>query len=381
MRIILAAGGSGGHIFPAVALAGELEKKGVKNIFFVSSQRRLDRALFAACRYPCFFLSVNPMPRKFNIYRLLVFMLKFFIDTAGSICIVARTRPEVCVGFGGYSSAAIVIAAKMFRVPVILHEQNVFPGKANKILSRFADAIAVSFKESFTFFSRAAKERVVFSGNPLRLEMLTNDRIQSARKLGVSPDVKTVLIMGGSQGCSFLNNTAGRAARLISETPRRAADVQFIHLTGKKDYEQIKQFYRDNKIPGKVFSFLESIADAYCVSDLAITRSGASAIFELAFYSKAMILVPYPNHRNSQKSNAEYFEKAGAAICREEKNFSSEDLARDVLKLLQPGSNLREMELASGRQSVPDAGKKLAEEVVALVRRRKGAGTVPSRKW
>jgi len=371
MRILLAAGGSGGHIFPSIALSRELEKKGIKNIFFVSSRRRLDKTLFANCRYPCFFLSINPMPRKFNVYRIFIFLIKSFIDAVSSLYIIARTTPDVCIGFGGYSSGTIIVAAKMFGIPVLVHEQNFFPGRANRILSRFADAIAVSFKGSFTFFPGERKKRVVYSGNPLRLEMKTGNRIQSAQRLGISPEVKTVLVMGGSQGCTFLNNTAGRAARIINESPQEAGVIQFIHLTGKKDYERLKHFYRKNCIPGKVFSFLESIADAYCVSDLAITRSGASAIFELAFYSKPMILVPYPNPKNNQRSNAEYFAREGGAIHREEKGFTSEDLAREVLKLLTDDSRLRDMALAAGRQSVPSAGKNLAEEVILLARTKK----------
>jgi len=365
MRVILAAGGSGGHIFPSIALAEELEKQGVKDIFFVSSRRRLDRSLFAGSKYPCFFLSVNPMPRKFNIYRILVFMLKFFLDLVRSIMIVIKTRPTVVAGFGGYSSGTIVVAAKMFRVPVLLHEQNVFPGKANEFLSRFADLIAVSFKESFDFFSNV-EDRVVYSGNPLRGDIVTNDRASAARKLGIRPDRKTVLIMGGSQGCSFLNETVSRAARIMNEKVSEEKAVQFIHLTGKKDFERIKKFYEENHIPGKVFSFLESIKDAYSVTDLAITRSGAAAIFELAFCALPMILVPYPNSKNSQKSNAEYFSKKGGAILREEGTFSSQDLAREVVQLLFTGTKLEDMAKASRKLSVPDAGKKLANEVIKV---------------
>ncbi|NQT33367.1 MAG: undecaprenyldiphospho-muramoylpentapeptide beta-N-acetylglucosaminyltransferase [Candidatus Omnitrophica bacterium] len=364
MKIILAAGGSGGHIFPAVALASELEKAGVNDIYFVSSQRRLDRDILQDRAAKCFFLSINPMPLKFAPLKYPQFIRKLLADMAASIRIIRKTRPDAVVGFGGYSSGAIVIAAKLFRIPIILHEQNLIPGRANRSLSRFADRVAVSFEGTFEHLKNA-KEKIVYSGNPLRREILGTARVDAARRLEINAEDLTVLIMGGSQGSSFLNETASKAAMRVMEN--FAGNVQFIHLTGREDYSIVKDFYKNNEIPGKVFSFLERIDDAYAASDLAISRAGAAAIFELAFYAKPMILVPYPNPKNNQRSNAVFFSEAGAAIYKDEKNFSESDLAGEIIWMLSNPSLRDKISEAALSLSVPDASKRLADAVIELV--------------
>ncbi|MFH1847381.1 MAG: undecaprenyldiphospho-muramoylpentapeptide beta-N-acetylglucosaminyltransferase [Candidatus Omnitrophota bacterium] len=367
IKIILAAGGSGGHIFPSVALASELEQIGVKKIHFVSSRRRLDKSILRDSKHDCFFLSINPMPRKFNVFRFAVFIAKLVSDLLMSIYLIVRLRPDVVVGFGGYSSGAISMTAKIFCVPVIIHEQNYFPGRANKILSRIVDKIAVSFKDSAQYFSHIP-ERIVYSGNPLRLDMMKKDRAQAAKRLGCFSDKKTVLIMGGSQGSSFLNETASKAAFWIVQ---KDADIQFIHLTGKKDYESIRDFYRTNNIKGKVFSFLDRIDDAYALCDLAVTRAGAAAVFELAYYSKAMIMVPYPNPKNNQRTNALYFHNRGAAVYREEKDLTFSGLAKDMWDMLTDDARRDNISRAAFGLSAPMAGKRLARAVIDLVKNKK----------
>ncbi|MFH1395378.1 MAG: undecaprenyldiphospho-muramoylpentapeptide beta-N-acetylglucosaminyltransferase [Candidatus Omnitrophota bacterium] len=363
MKVILAAGGSGGHIFPSIALADELKKKGNTDIFFVSSKRRLDKNIFKNSRYPCFFLSVNPMPLTFNVFKFAVFALKFFADILCSLYIILTVKPDAVVGFGGYSSGTTCVAAKVFGVPILLHEQNFAPGRANKILCRIADKVALSFDGTDKYFANV-KSKTVYSGNPLRIDTLLKDRDAAAKRLGLFPGIKTVLIMGGSQGCSFLNETVSRAAVIMNK--KMPQKLQFIHLTGAKDYLRIKQFYEENVIPGKVFSFLESISDAYAASDLAVTRSGAAAVFELAYYSRAMILVPYPNPKNNQRSNARYFSDKKAAVYKEEGTFSSENLAEEIVEILFNKNKLFELSQSAGSLACPDAGKKLAEEVFNL---------------
>ncbi|MDP8298994.1 MAG: undecaprenyldiphospho-muramoylpentapeptide beta-N-acetylglucosaminyltransferase [Candidatus Tantalella remota] len=366
-RIILAAGGSGGHIFPAIALASELEKKNAGEICFISSKRRLDRDILKETGYRCFFLSINPMPLKFAPVRVITFFLKLAMDTVASFCIIVSLRPDAVVGFGGYSSGAIARAAKIFGIPLLIHEQNLVPGRANRILCRAADKIAVSFKGSEEQFS-CDKEKVIFSGNPLRTGSLSRDREASARALGVSPEKFTILVMGGSQGASFLNRTVSEAARRIARD--KDLRVQFIHLTGKKDLQSVSAFYSENGIPGRVFSFLEKIEDAYAASDMAISRAGAAAVFELAYYAKPMILVPYPNPKNNQRSNAEYFADKGAAICREEKDLTPESLYDDILNMMEREDERERLSKAAGALSVPDAAEVLAGEVMKLVENR-----------
>lgn len=367
IKVILAAGGSGGHIFPSVALAGELEKMGVPDIFFVSSTRNLDRNILKDVKHKCFFLSANPMPRSFNVIKVLTFIAKVILDTFSALFVIIKTRPDVVVGFGGYSSGTITKMAGILKIPVIIHEQNFLPGRANKILGKNADVIAVSFKDSDECFP-GAKGKIVFTGNPIRTEILSKERRASAMRLGLSPEKFTILVMGGSQGATFLNRTASEAALRVGR--EKNGGVQFIHLSGKKDYSYVTEFYEKNNIPGKVFAFLEAMGDAYAASDMAVSRSGAAAIFELAYYALPMILVPYPNPKNNQGSNAVYFSRNGAAIYKDEKELSGEILSETILSIINDENRMKEMSKKALALSRPQAARSLAEEVVKLAGRK-----------
>ncbi|MGB3114151.1 MAG: UDP-N-acetylglucosamine--N-acetylmuramyl-(pentapeptide) pyrophosphoryl-undecaprenol N-acetylglucosamine transferase, partial [Candidatus Omnitrophota bacterium] len=330
-------------------------------------KRRLDRNILEKSKHKSFFLSVNPMPFRFTPVSAFVFVAKLLADTLASLYILARIRPDVVVGFGGYSSGCIARWAGMFGVPVIIHEQNLIPGRANRLLSGIADRIAVSFRESVSHFP-GEQEKVVYSGNPLRLEILKDNREESAKRLDLSPGKSTVLVMGGSQGSTFLNRTASETARLINE--KSGGGVQFVHLAGSRDYDSVERFYSENGIPSRVFSFLDRIEDAYSACDLAISRAGAAAIFELAFFAKPMILVPYPNIKNNQRQNAMYFSQKGAAVYKEEAELSPDVLADAVIGILEDNEKKRLMSEAAGSLSEPAAGKKLAEEIIKLAKER-----------
>ena len=365
MKVILAAGGSGGHIFPAIALAKELRKKGVEEIAFVSSKRRLDKNILDGSEFKAHFLSVNPMPFNLNPIRLVSFSFKLFIDTLASLWLLIKIRPNAVVGFGGYSSGTISICSKLLGITLIIHEQNFLPGRANRLLSWCADCIAVSFLESMKYF-KAYQDKLFHSGNPIRLEVLSNDREKSLSELDLSSNKKTILIMGGSQGSTFLNETASKMAQELSKSHHNM--VQFIHITGKNDYNKVLSFYSENKISGKVFSFMEQINNAYALADLAISRAGAAAIFELAYYSRPMIIVPYPNPKNNQRSNARYFSDSGAAICKEEKTLTVGELYKEVSVLIDDEIKLDCLAKASSKLSNPTAGEKLAEKVIEIGR-------------
>ncbi len=363
MKVVLAAGGSGGHIFPAVAVADELEKKGAKKIYFISSKRKLDKNILDKVHYEKFFLSVNPMPYRLNPVKYIVFVCKFIADIFSSLFILIKVRPNVVVGFGGYSTGSASICAKVLGIPIIIHEQNLVPGRANKILARIVDKIAVSFKESDEYFPKNEK-KVVFTGNPLRKNMLNGKYEEAVSHMGLSDKKPTVLVMGGSQGSSFLNGTVSEALSYVKKSGK--IDFQVIHLTGQKDHEKVDGFYRENGINAKVYPFLDRMGDAYAASDIAISRSGAAAIFELACYAKPMILIPYPNPKNNQRQNAAYFAQKGAAIYLKEKEIFPEHLAEYMVHLLKDGDARREMSDASFMLSKIDAAEKVAEEAIKL---------------
>jgi UDP-N-acetylglucosamine--N-acetylmuramyl-(pentapeptide) pyrophosphoryl-undecaprenol N-acetylglucosamine transferase len=198
--------------------------------------------------------------------------------------------------------------------------------------------------------------------------MISGVRDTGIERFGLESKRFTVLVMGGSQGSSGINKIASEAAGILNE--KRPGKFQFIHLTGTRDLDEVKKFYKERAIKACVFSFLEKMELAYACSDFAVSRSGAAAIFELAFYSIPMILVPYPNARNNQRTNAVYFSQKGAALYREEHELTAEKLARDVSEMFSDDAKRRELSQRSNALAKPDAGTCLADEVIKLVKTR-----------
>ena len=363
MRIIIACGGSGGHIFPAVALAEGLKAKDASvDIMFVGSNKALDRRIFIKEGFRYQLLSANKLPFTTS-FKTLFFLLKMSVDILRSLFILMKYRPNVAVGFGGYVSAPVIIAAYILRIPRIIHEQNAVPGRANTMLSRFAGLIAISFRETKTYLATYAK-KIVFTGNPIRASLLKDDKMGNIKKLGLDPEKFTMLVIGGSQGAHNLNKAFLRALSGMDKSIR--SRLQIIHITGVTDYGWASDAYKELSVEHRVHSFLDRIEEAYSASDLIVTRSGASAIFEIAYFGRPMILIPYPFALSHQSENASIFSTRGAAIQIDEKDLSSdimkdkiEDLLKDRKKMAEMGENAR-------RISVPDSSHSLAEEVLTL---------------
>lgn len=364
-KILIAAGGSGGHIFPAVALARSIEAKaGGAEIKFVGSNKALDRRIFEKEGFKYSVLSGNKMSYRISP-ALILFFIRLFFDIVKSFFIVLSYRPDGVVGFGGYVSFPIVFAAKIFKIPTVIHEQNVVPGRANRMLFKFADKIALSFDETRKLLSDAESKKAVFTGNPIRREMLKDDKKYGISRFGLDEKKFTILVIGGSQGAHFLNRCFLKAVGMLDG--KAQSSMQVIHLTGVRDYEYVVTKYQSlGKIEHRVHSFIDRMEEAYSASDLVVTRSGASAIFEVAFYGRPMILVPYPHAMSHQAENAHVFSKSGAAIEVEERSLTPE-LFKDIIGGLcnNPG-RLKELSNKAKRLSVPEASVKLAEEVLNI---------------
>lgn len=365
MRILIAAGGSGGHIFPAVALAQELKDKKIGiDILFIGSNKVLDRRIFEKEGFRYALLSANKLPYKATP-GLLLFAIKFLFDILKSFIIIASYRPSRVVGFGGYVSGPVMIAASILRIPSIVHEQNVVPGRANSFSFRLADKIAISFEDTAKSLGPFAK-KIIFTGNPIRISMLKNDRLGGMNKLGLNNDKFTILVIGGSQGAHFLNSNFINALAGLDEDTKRS--LQVVHITGIKDYEWVRSRYDDLGIASRVYSFIDRIEDAYSASDLVVTRSGASAIFEVAFYGRPMILVPYPFALAHQTENARVFSQKGAAMEINEKEISPEVFKERIAALLNDKGKMREMGEKARSLSFPRSSEVLAAAVLNLVK-------------
>lgn len=373
MRVLIAAGGSGGHIFPAIALAKTLQagSKDVE-IRFIGSDKDIDRRIFEKEGFKFSLLSSNKLPYGLTP-RLAPFFVKLSRDLFRTIFTIAGYRPDVVVGFGGYVSFPAVSASAIFGIPRVVHEQNMTPGRANGLLFRLADTIAVSFEETIVHLGPCGK-RARFTGNPVRPEILASSkdpgfREGAIKKFGLDADRFTVLVMGGSQGAHFLNETFIKA--VSSAGPEVKRSLQVIHITGIKDYGWAMAAYGAlHDIRYKVYSFIERIDEAYAAADLIVTRSGASAIFEIALFGKPMVLIPYPLAMSHQSDNARAFFEKGAAIKLEEDGLSPDNLKETLQGLLRDKDRLKGMGEAARRLSTPGASSELArlvlEEIKAL---------------
>ncbi len=360
MRILIAAGGSGGHIFPAVALARKLkERNSGIDILFVGSDKAIDKSIFVKEGFRYSLLSSNKLPYRISI-RTAFFFLRLFFDMVKSFFIVASYRPDTVAGFGGYVSVPVSLAAYILRVPVIAHEQNVVPGRANKILFKIARRIAISFRETGSRLGKDAA-KVVFTGNPIRATLHKSDRRESLKRHGFDKDLFTMLVMGGSQGAHVLNEKFVQALSMMDSGARKS--LQVIHITGIKDYAWAVREYEKIGLAHRVYSFTDSIEDAYSASDLVVTRSGASAIFEIALFGKPMILVPYPFAMSHQSENARVFTMNGAAIEIDEKDLQAEEFKDRIVNLMNDRDVLGALANGARKMSMPQASDNLADAV------------------
>lgn len=358
MRVLIVSGGTGGHLFPAIALAEELKERNTeKEILFVISKKDMDIKTVSKRDLKFRAIDIDSImlrPTFKNLLSILKFTIAFFI----SLLIILEFKPDIVVGFGGYVSLPIITAALILRKKTLIHEQNVKPGRANKLLSYCVDKIAISFEKTKDFFK---KKNVILTGNPLRRELLNIDKLTAIKEFSLSGDKFHILIMGGSQGAHRINLLA--LETFSSFNGLMKDKLQLIHITGNKDYKRVKDGYNMLGIDARVFSFLDEVGYAYTASDLVIARSGATTISEILFFGLPAILIPYPYARTHQTLNAKLLEDKGCCILWEEDKISKKELENSLLRLYNNKSLLKQMSKNCNRLFIVDSTKKLADLV------------------
>lgn len=295
--IMVVAGGSGGHVFPAVAFAQECAARlGPEDrMVFVTTLGKVFSEALPTELHPIFCQARRSLP---GLCRL-----------AGVAWgLVAQHRPSVVVGFGGYFCAPFVFFGKVCGARVVLHEQNMVPGRANRFLRFFADKIAVSFGESQKYFGN--KRRVFVARYPLRRTLQKMDRAVALKNLGFRSDLFTLLAVGGSQGAHRINEVVTQA--LVAHADR--SSVQVVHICGAADVPFVEAAYQSSGVAHRVFAFLKEMHWAYAAADLAVSRSGAGCVQEMLYFALPSILIPYPFAGGHQRHNARAVAKTGAAI-------------------------------------------------------------------
>ena len=350
MKVLIAAGSSGGHIFPAIATTFRLKELNKSTeIRFVGSGKKLDGDIFKNEGYDYYTVSSKR---------------RIFKDLFSAFFILRKFQPDIAVGFGGYVSFPVLIMAKLLGIPTMAHEQNLCPGLANRILSNLVDRVAVSFKETNNFFLR--KSIIEETGNPLRANLVKLDKAKALERFGLNQGKFTMLVMGGSQGAHFVNEIVLEALNDMSDAQK--GRLQVIHLSGIIDFEFVKARYESISVANKVFSFFDMMSQAYSACDLVISRAGATSIAELTFFGRPAILIPYPNAKVHQIDNARFMEENGAAIVIEQRHLSRERLKTALLGLMDDKDALKRMSETSSRLSKPDAAYRLAVEIFNAVK-------------
>ncbi len=323
-RIAVFAGPSGGHLFPALAYAEACKDRWPDSRLFLVSSRRAEN--FARHFEPglfeeVIFLREFPFPSGFSL-RSLKFLIEFPRAFMDSSKILSRIKPDFCAGFGSFVSYPGMRLAMWRKIPNLVHEQNVVPGKATKMLYSHAQLTAMTFENTF---EKAGQGIMAVTGLPLRRVL----RRAAEKKMSENQDKPFhVLVVGGSQGSRGLNKIISETfLRLSSEEKKNLAVT---HITGKADLEQIREIYRANGIQAEVHAFYENMHELYGKADMAITRAGANTLFELALFKVPAIVVPYPYAGAHQAENSGYFEKRGALVQRTESLLTPDWLVEQV---------------------------------------------------
>ena len=361
IKVIISGGGTGGHIFPAVAIANALKRIDPDTeILFVGANGRMEMDKVPAAGYKIIGLDIQGFQRK-SILKNLALPWKMIRSVLKARSIIRDFRPDVAVGVGGYASGPLLYAANQMGIPYLIQEQNSFAGITNKWLGKNAQRICVAFEGMEKFFPAS---RILLTGNPIRKEVVNieNRRFAAAEMLSLSPHKQTILVTGGSLGAGTLNNSFLAGIDKII-----GADVQLIWQTGKYYYQTVKEQTAGREGENiRVMEFLHKMELGYAAADVIVSRAGAGTIAELCVIGKPVILVPSPNvAEDHQTQNALALAKNSAAIMIAD-NVAHRDLVDTALNLVGNPGKSRLLGDNIKKMALPDADEVIAKEVIKI---------------
>lgn len=363
MKVVIAGGGTGGHLFPGIAIAEEIRRRdGSSEVVFVGTEHGIEATIIPREGYPIKYLRAEGVVGKSPV-RMARGVLRNCLSLYDSFALLRGLRPDAVIGVGGYASFGPVLAGHLMSVPTLVMEQNSVPGLANKLLGRIADAVCVTYHESISFFP---KNRTFVTGNPVRRGILTGDREAAYGLFGLERNKFTVFVFGGSSGARAINNAVCGAFDGINDLKD---DIQFLHQTGKKDYESVRETYRKWGFKGTVTAFIHQMAEAYAVADLVVSRAGATTLAELTAVGRPAILIPYPYAAGRhQELNAQRLSEMGAARVIFDSDLSGEMLAKNIRDLYNDAAARVEMQRSSRSLGRPDAAQRVVDILSSLVK-------------
>ncbi len=360
LRIIIAGGGTGGHIFPAVAIGQALQRLAPgTELLFVGALGKMEMEKVPREGFEIVGLDIVGYDRGSFLKNLLLpfKLLKSNIQARG---VLKRFKPHAVVGVGGYASFPVLNAAQSMGIPTLIQEQNSYAGKSNKILGKKAKAVCVAYEQMQRFFPA---EKLITTGNPVRKSIAHNvlGRVEGQAWLGMDPEKKTLLIVGGSLGARTINETIDAELEKLLEE-----DIQIIWQTGKPYYEQAKERVAGLELKVKVFDFISEMEHAYAAADVVISRAGALAIAELCIVAKPVIFVPFPfAAEDHQTSNAMALVEHNAAMMVRNAD-AKQELVIKLKKLLHDEAMQELMINSLQRLAITDADERIAKKVIEI---------------
>ncbi len=360
MRIVIAGGGTGGHLFPGIAIAEEfLKRNDLTRIIFIGTKKGIESKLLGQLSYELKEIDIEGVKGRGGkaLVRVAYQIPKSIWQSRH---ILKQFNPHIVVGVGGYASGPAVLVAHFMRTPTAIAEQNAIPGITNRILGNFADKIFVTYAQTKTYFPQ---EKVILSGNPVRAAFIVERGKEKEKK-----DYRHLLIFGGSQGAEAINKS------IIDMLPQLQSiknKIHIVHQTGSRQLEEVKRTYEQFGIGAKVEPFIVDMAGAYADADLIICRAGATSLAEITAAGKAAILIPYPWAANDhQLKNAQALASEGAAVLITERELSGSVLFSAIDNLLRDEQKLRRMEENSLRLSRIDAASTIVDNCIKLMAKR-----------
>ena len=353
-RFLFAGGGTGGHLFPAVAVADKIKSIIPEaEILFVGTKSKIEGKVVPELGYKFSSIWIKGFARKFNAENLL-FPVKLIVSIIQSIIINMKFQPKVAIGTGGYVSGPAIFGASVMGAKIILLEQNSYPGVTTRLLEKYADEIHVSFEDSKKYFRYG--EKLFLTGNPVRENLKRLPREEALNYFGLNANKKTLFVVGGSLGAKAINEAMASAIKDFEKS-----GIQVIWQTGKNGYEEFKGFQSENI---KVLSFIDKMNIAYSACDLLLARAGGITIAELLTLAIPCILVPSPNvAENHQYYNAKSLSDNKAAILVDEKELKN-SFSERVISLLKDENRLSELSNNALKLAKPDAAKIIAQNAI-----------------
>ncbi|MEW6569992.1 MAG: undecaprenyldiphospho-muramoylpentapeptide beta-N-acetylglucosaminyltransferase [Nitrospirota bacterium] len=363
MRVIIAGGGTGGHLFPGLAIAEEFRlRDSDTEVVFVGTEHGIEAKVIPREGYRLMFVRAEKFVGV-SIVNKMTAMVKAIFSLSDSYRILKSVRPDIVIGVGGYASGAIMFTAFLLSIPTMILEQNSVPGLTNKILGRFVNTVCTTYQDSMTYFPRT---KAFLTGNPVRRQILMGDIDSACRLFSLEKGLFTVLIFGGSSGAKRINTALVEALNYLHDLKDQ---IQFLHQTGPKDYENIREAYRKASFKGTITPFIYQMGEAYAVADIVISRAGATTLAELTALGKPAILIPYPFAAgNHQVLNARKLSQMGAAKMMLDNELRGEDLAQNIRDLY--GNEVMRVEMQRNSKALgrPDARGRVVDIASSLIR-------------